>query len=572
MTKSPSPKLRKKRPKATSNKRSLLLTLSTAVLLISCGGLVYFFSQGKGRGGSPPFGSSLLPIDTVLSLTLTTEDKEWRKLQTFNIPETRKVILGQLDAIDTVLKPHNLNYKADIKPWIGDFITLATLTPEAAAQENLSETSKAWIFEIRNQGQAQRFFNENLQSADTSVPVQVPVQVPSQSPLSSATLQSYQGVELRTLKPDSNNALTIAIVNQSFVMTTDIPTMREVIETAQGTTSLATQKRFQEAMAEISVHNSFAKLYLNIPANTLQISEQEGRQLNQATLERLEEYEGFGSTISFSEEGLTLKNIAWLSPTAKVGLTVSQASKDIAKVLPEDTVMMMAGENFQEMWQEYQQGRETQVILPLSPKDFQAQVLKSTGINFEKTFLPWMTGDYVTAIVPQSQDKLKRSGVVFMVQVSDKTAAEKAVQELEAELRQRHALHMSETRVNDLPVVIWRIPPNFEVASRGWLDNKVLFFSVFAPVTDRITHSDGASLLKSPRFENATRSDISPKSGQFFFDIPKTVALMESSTFLPKLAPAYQKYAREFEVIGGTSATPNDWSTRYDLQVNFKKK
>ena len=558
MTRSRSSKLKKKTTKSDQKQRSLLLTLSATALLILGGGLAYILFQDQDSAQSLPFGSHLLPVDTVHSLTLTTDEQQWKKLQEdFNIPQMRKVVRGSFDQLNAeVLNPQGLNYDEHIKPWVGQYITIAKLAPEAKDGDLLDDESTAWILQIRNQGRAQNFLNKDLLSDSKTV-----------------KQETYQDIELRTLKPGSADALTLAILNKStLVLTSDIPTMRDIIDTATKEASLASQDRFQEAMTVIETSTPFAHFYANVPANTLQISEQEGRQLNKTTVERLQEFQGFGSAIRLTEHGFELKNISWLAPETTDGFTVSKPSEGIAKLLPDDTILMMSGNDFQDIWQEYQQGKETQLFLPFSPKDFQAEVKKNTGIDFEKTFLPWMTDDYLTAIIPQKADSSKNSGIVFMAKARDKTAAENALRELESKMRERYKLQMSETKVNDRAVVTWRVPPNLQVASRGWLDNKVLFFTFFAPITERVTEGDAASLLKSVRFKQATQSEITSEGGQFFLDIPKTVALMETSRILPKLPPVYKKYAKEFDLIGGTSKTPNDWSTRYDIQVHFNKK
>ena len=65
---------------------------------------------------------------------------------------------------------------------------------------------------------------------------------------------------------------------------------------------------------------------------------------------------------------------------------------------------------------------------------------------------------------------------------------------------------------------------------------------------------------------------LSPKSGRFFLNVPQLAKFMTTSQFLPKLTPDYQKYTKELESIGGTTTTLNNWSTRYDVHVNFVKK
>ena len=227
-------------------------------------------------------------------------------------------------------------------------------------------------------------------------------------------------------------------------------------------------------------------MYLNIPANTSQIFEQEGRQIDQSTLERLQEFEGLGSSIEMTENGLKFNAISWLQSDTEETLTVTRSAQDMASRLPADTLLMTSGDSFQQVWNDYQKGVETQLLLPFSPKSLQSNFTKFTGLNFEKQFFPWMTGDFAAGVVPSSSTTSQNAGVVFMVQTRDQTAAEQALRELEAKMQEKYALQISETKMSDRSVVIWRLPPNLPIASRGWLDDKVLFFTLFSPITDKI--------------------------------------------------------------------------------------
>ena len=505
--------------------------------------------------GVLPVGSQVLPPDTSSSLTLTTQENQWKRLQDFNIPQTRQVMLDGLNAFNTeVLDPHGLDYDQDIKSWIGGQMTAAVLTPKAKDDEILAETSKAWILPIRNSGRAQSFLTQGLAMGGGSV-------APT----------AYQGIGIQEIQSQSESLYVAMIEKDYLIMTHDLPSMREVIDTANSGNSLATQERFQFAMEDIKSSDPLAQIYVNVPANTSQIFEQEGRQIEQATLDRLQEFQGVGSVVEFTPDGLNINAISWLNSDSEEKLTVTGSVQGMAKRLPSDTLLMTSGDSFQQIWTDYQQGVETQLLLPFSPKALQSNFSKLTGLNFEEKFLPWMTGNFAAGIVPKTPEGAKDAGVVFMVQTRDKTAAEQSLRELEAQMQEKYSLQMVETKVGDRAVVQWRLPPNLPVASRGWLGDKVLFFTIFSPITERIVEDD-SSLSNNPKFQAATQSKLNPKSGRFFLDVPQLTKFMSTSQFLPKLTPEYQKYAKEFESIGGTSTTLNDWSTRYDVQIHFLKK
>ena len=554
MTRSKSSKYKKKNTKKSQPPKSLALTLGATALLILGGGLAYLVFANRGGDSTLPVGSRFLPADTSSSLTLTTQDKQWEKLQDFNIPQTRQFLKSGLTNLNQdLLEPFGFDYERDLKPWIGRRMTVATLTPQAKDTEVLAETSQAWIFQVGNSGRAQKFVQQGLAVGGNS-----------------PTKTTYQGVEIQTISAQPEELYVTLLEKKHVVMTNDLPAMREVIDTSKAEKSLAAQERFLLAMEEIKTSDPLAQIYFNVPANTSQLFEQEGRQVDEATLNRLQDYQGMGSSVELTDDGLQLNAISWLHPDSTNQLTVTGAPQGITKMLPANTFLMTSGDSFQQVWNDYQKGVETQLLLPFSPKSLQSNFTKFTGLNFEQKFLPWMTGSFAAGVVPNG-DKAKNAGVAFLVKVNDKTAAENALRELEAKMQEKYSFQMSETKVNDQSVVRWRVPPNLPIASRGWLSDKTLFFTMFAPITEQITKPE-SSLSSNELFKTASRSELTPKSGQFFFDVTQLTKFMGSSPFLPKLTPEYQKYAKEFESVGGTSTTLNDWSTRYQVNVGFLKK
>ncbi|NJN24069.1 MAG: DUF3352 domain-containing protein [Acaryochloridaceae cyanobacterium RL_2_7] len=236
-----------------------------------------------------------------------------------------------------------------------------------------------------------------------------------------------------------------------------------------------------------------------------------------------------------------------MNPDSSNQLTITGASQGMTKKLPENTFLMTSGDNFQQVWKDYQKGVETQLLLPFSPKSLQSNFSKFTGLNFEKQFLPWMTGNFAVGVIPNG-DKARNAGVAFFVQVNDKTAAENALRELETKMQEKYSFQMSETQVNDQAVVRWRVPRNLQIASRGWLEDKTLFFTLFAPITEQITQSE-SSLASNEMFTQATRSELAPKSGQFFFDVTQLTKFMGASPFLPKLTLSIKTMPRSLSLL-----------------------
>jgi hypothetical protein len=108
------------------------------------------------------------------------------------------------------------------------------------------------------------------------------------------------------------------------------------------------------------------------------------------------------------------------------------------------------------------------------------------------------------------------------------------------------------------------------VASYGWLEDNIVFFTLGTPVETTFLPQPQSPLAKTERFAEVTRSSL-PANGHFFVDMPQSLAFLESSPLLPKVPPNQLQFAQAIEAIGVTAAVNNEWSTRHDIQVKLKK-
>jgi Protein of unknown function (DUF3352) len=120
-------------------------------------------------------------------------------------------------------------------------------------------------------------------------------------------------------------------------------------------------------------------------------------------------------------------------------------------------------------------------------------------------------------------------------------------------------------------VTTWKVPPNLPLASHGWLDGDVAFFTFGAPITKRIVTPDNATLVNADLFKATDKTSLSSNSGHFFADLQRTATLMKNSPLLPKLSPATSQYIQAMDGIGVTSSIQNPWSTRYDMFLKLKR-
>lgn len=547
----PQSKLAKRKPQK-ARPRTLMLTLGGAALLVVGGTIAFFLLQGEEKAGPLPLGSKVVPRDVMLSVTLNTEASKWQKLAQFGTANTQKTLRQRLQDFETeVLEPNGLSYKANIQPWAANQLTMALLPPTVESVEIQSQQATLWVVPIQDQNQFQKVFQTKLTTAN------------------SADTRTYKETQVYEFDADDGKRYGFATLDNRWLVFTeaDAP-INAVIDTYKGKPALADVPRYQEALQEIEHQDAIAKVYVNVPIAAAQMSRVP---LSPASQERIQNIQAIGSTLLLMDDGIQFKSISWLNPEAQEKLEVKNEAEDIAKHLPQDTLMMTSGGNFQQVWRDYAQGNLAKLVFPLNPKAWNDDLSKRTGIDFNNQFASWMDGEFSGAIVPAQDQENKGVGIVFLAKAKDRTTANQAFRALDNAMRDRFDFLVAESKVENKTVITWKVPPGLPIASHGWLDNDVAFFTLGAPIANRLLQPPKENLTQSASFQGVTTSALDPNNGNFYMDVPRMLGLLDTNPLLPKLTPETTQFMEGIETIGVTTAIHNEWSTRYDIHVKLKK-
>jgi Protein of unknown function (DUF3352) len=534
--------------------RSLSFTAGAAALLVAGGTLAFFLINGRQSNGVIPLGATVIPQNALLSLTVSTDDAPWQKLGQFGTSESKAGWNKYLKHFETdFLEPFGLSYNKDIKGWMGQQLTMAMVSPVPEDATQVGHNTTVWVLPIRDIQQAQSVLSRMAGNG-------------------AGQKRTYKDVEVQTFQGSNGKTVSAFVLEGRLLIAANgNSTLNQVIDTYRGGPSLAQTPRFQDAMSTVEEGSAFAKLYVNLPMATAGALQDSGRGLSQSALERLQAVQGMGSTISIQDEGLNFKTVSWLKPNAKQELKGSNKVQTLARLLPSDTLAMISGGDFQQVWQDYSQGTESQLIVPFNPKKIQSGLQRSTGMDFEKEFVPWMNGEFAAAVVPSTDKSKQGVGLTVLVKASDRNKADQSFKKLDTALRDRHNFLVAESKVGNRSVTTWKVPPNLPLASHGWLDGDVAFFTFGAPITKRIVTPDNSALVNAELFKATDKTSLSSNSGHFFADLQRTTTLMKNSPLLPKLSPATSQYIQAMDGIGVTSSIQNSWSTRYDLFLKLKR-
>lgn len=551
------------------DKSSLLITAGAATLLIAGGVAAYFAILLRTSSTDLPVGANVIPQDAMMAISLTTDAGQWDKLRQFGTPESKAAfdrLLGQLR--DNFLTVNGYGYQQDIQPWVGKEVTIAflpnqTLTPATPPSPNSPASPPP------------------QQSVIAVLPIANPLKAKEilgkPKPLNQGKMveRTYKGVQITETQGVPNQNLSVAVLGTEYlIVTSNGKATDRAIDTYKGDAAIAKTPGYISALQKIKSPAPFAQIYANIPAAAAYASINSARPVPQENLDQLQ-HQGFATTVTVEPEGVGFKAISWLKPNSQNRLAVENNAQKMVTLLPNPTLMMMSGGNFQRLWQDYVKGANSNPVAPINPQDVQAYIKSNTGMDWEKDFINWMGGEFSLSLIPAvtttatTNNAQARFGAGFlvMVQASDRRAADKSLKQLD-DIMKTKQFRVEETQANGQPVVKWSSRFGGLTVTRGWLNGNIAFLTLGAPILESFLPTPKSALVANELFQRSVRSELKPNNGNFFIDVDNTFNPKNLS--MPEL-PANQKvWVDAIQSIGVTAAVINDRTTRYDAFVKLK--
>jgi len=504
-------------------------------------------------------GVNLLPPDTLLSVSISTEPEQWQKFTEFGIPTSRAVFEKQLTKFQTdFLTSYGYDYRRDIQPWIGKQILIGYLnnpgaTPSKSAQPKIPTQQTIAILPIADRGAAQKVAQQH------------------QTPIDANLVETnYKGIAIREFRRKAGT-IAIAILDNFMAIATDRAALQRVIDTQQNGKSLLTVPGYTKALTEIEIDRPFARIYANIPVATAVAAANSPQTLAPDKLATAQMQQGIAANATLETEGIAWKGISWLKPTTKQKLVVENQGQNFAANLPANTLVMLSGGNLQRLWQDYVRSADTNPPAPFQPQDLVKNLTSLTGLELESEILNWSKGSFGVAMIPKP-DKIDTefgAGLVMIQQSNDRSAADKAFAKLDTTMSQKQAFKIAQTKLGGKDVINWTSPLSGTAATHGWLDGNLAFLTLGAPVASTLIPQPQQRLSDTPLFQQSTRSSLTPHNGQFFIDIDRTINA--GNLPLPSLSPEVAAGFKAVRSLGVTSAILDESSNRFDLFVALKK-
>ncbi|MBL1199952.1 MAG: DUF3352 domain-containing protein [Nostoc sp. GBBB01] len=553
-------------PMKKNQKPSLVLTLSSAGLLIAAGSAAYWL-QRQPSWNDLLVGANIIPGDALFAVSLTTDPQQWQKLRELGTKETQAELDKNLvQWRDRFLTNNGYDFQKDIAPWVGNNITIAILAPQTTnksvpkpvttdADVTGDQQSMVMVLPVKNPEIAKSIFAQ-----------------PKSLKQGQWVDRTYQGIAIKQNQGQSGENFSAALLDGRFLVITDSPKATErTIDAYKNQTSLVTTGGFAENFPKIANNQPFAQFYVNIPTAAKIAAASPNRPLPAQVLAQLQNNQGLGATMTLEPEGIRLKAVSWLNPNSQRVLAVENKAGKMQSRVPAETLMMLSGGNLQRSWAEYVLTSQGNPLSPIAPEQLRNGVKSITDLDLDKDLLSWMKGEFSLSLIPntpkQGSPDNFRVGLLFMVQTSERKSAEASISKLDEVMSNQYQFQIQPGKVANQPVVNWISPYGTLTATHGWLDENIAFFVVGAPITDKILPKPNNTLATTLPFQQTVPTQLNPTNGQFYLDVERTAKNFP----LPTLIPNQQTLLNATRSIGMTSAVSDSRSNRYDIFIALKK-
>ncbi|MBD2679085.1 MULTISPECIES: DUF3352 domain-containing protein [Nostoc] len=516
-----------------------------AIAVLAIAGFYWFFPKNPAsliaptsQPGATIFVSKLSPV--IVSLLTNPES-----LQAFE----REGELSKLK--NSFLAKSDIDYQQDIKPWLGNEITLAVTTLDIDRDPENGQQPGYLLALATKEPEKTREFVELLFSKRALAGANLNVEEYKGIKLISDTQQAIAENKIQNPQSKIQNNLAGAVVGQGFVLFANDPkVLREAINNVQAPDlNLTSSSEYQKATKELA-KGSIAVAFLNLPI----VAKWQGLELAEQT------YNSEIISLLFKPKGLlaetafvTLSEIVSPSPplTKPVGaLQYIPSSAGLA--VSGSNLSNLGNSNVAKLWKQATAtiygSQEDVVSRLLKPLD---DAQKRWGINLPKDIFSWVQGEYAIALLPQEQT------TPHWILVAEKSEdVEQGVGRLDV-IASSNGLTISPVTIDNQKIYAWT---ELTTASKKTNDKNRASFTIEAKVRgahttvgnyeiftsdletmDEIFTTKENSLIKNPNFQDSIAAIPQPNEGYIYLDWTKSQDFLEREIPILKLVEVLGK-------------------------------
>lgn len=396
-----------------------------AVVLVAAGSVYWFWAKSpltllRGRAVAEPMAAMFVPKNSPAMVSLLVNPDRLQALRRMRTPwKLRGESRTEFDRLQrSLLAETDLNYDRDIKPWLGDEITVAVTSLDVDHnQSNGGQPGYLVSLAVKNPIKSREFLDIFWQDranagADLVFEDYKGVKLISSQPQRQLfkSRRKSKTLELNPFADSKSQGWASAVVGDQFVLfANSVEELRQAINRVQAEDlNLTSDPTYQQAIA-------------NLPKNHLGIAVLDVPKLSgwiNKTTPPTTSPQPLAIALSANTKGL-LADAIWLGDTHPLA-TLPPRSQPVEalRYIPQTGALVVAGMDLNRLWQttapteEPLSGTIAQVLKPLESK---------WGISLPQDIFSWVTGEYALALFPS--DDANTSNWVFVAQQGDQTHA-----------------------------------------------------------------------------------------------------------------------------------------------------
>lgn len=515
--------------------RSFFLTLAaivTVLLLVAVGSLSWILSQSplsllkQGGVTREPTAAVFVPrqAPVMVSLLVSPDRLEaFRQLAAF--PGERRRSRQELKQVEkSLLANTGLDYQSEIRPWLGEEVTLAVTSLDFDRDPN-NGVKPGYLLAVA--AKDPELAREFLQLSFSRSAI---------AGTSDLIFEQYKGVNLiykRSLTSASTNNFVASTVVGDFVLfANDIKVLRDAVNNVQvADLNLKHASAYAEALKTI-VDPRIAIVYANLPAVSAWIA-------NAPVPETPEVSQMLAMALSLQQRGL-------VAQTALIGVAgednqspaLTQPVGALAYV-PANSMVTAAGTNLNRFWEQIETGLEANSPLQQVLVQGLDRIQEPLGINLPEDVFSWVSGEYSLALVPNPDDG--EPDWVFIAERVPTTDIDGGIEGLDS-LAQAQGYSVGNLPLLDTRVTAWTKLKTTSGRGTGALarldaevrgvHTQVGQYEIFTTSVEAMAQTLSGlenSLGNSEKFQQAIRALPTDNDGYFYFDWQASEPLIEQN-------------------------------------------
>jgi len=575
-------------------KPNLLPIIGGAAVVVAGGvGAYFFFNKPNILPTSVSGTLTIVPKQSLMAMSISTDGAALSKLEQFLSPETKKLYDQGMTGFKSGLSSGDFDYEKDVKPWIGKNVTVAILPsgktasfapklqsaipnryvpmsdmgsvqlvqakePEKASPEKASEPPNILIvMEVKDKAGAEKFLADKVKTKSGG----------------KEKTSDYKGVKITQYGEGSSTSNT-AIIGDYLIITPREQTTQKAIDTFKGEASLASGA----GADDLKLQNPVAQIYIpNFGESIVELAalSPDGQTIPPESLAQLKKVKSMSMGFGIDDAGIRFKATGKFDPTV-ISALKNSPNKVIGQI-PSQAFAVITGVNIKSSWEQFVKSADGTPEVKKGIEEIRGQLKSSPlALDLDKDIFGWMDGEFAIASVSSKPEGIlaQTQGLapLILLQTTNRAAAESLFGKLD-DFMSKNGAKVGKKDVGGVSVTEWTAPGAGAVVAHGWSQQDTIFVTA-APIVSLFVPKPASAIDADPNFKAVISTLPTNNVGYFYVDGDRAWSIFQ--TFLSpadkEKTPADVKaLAESVRGLAVTAAYPNSETAEVEMILALKK-